>query len=321
MLGAHMIGAEVTELIQGFGLAKTLETTEAELMAAIFPHPALPEMMGESVLDAYGRVIHAWSVRRSATEGDNFAVTCCPISAAASLSGHKMRFAEEGGMSLSALLKDPRKLEERLASFEPSKEEIEGGLAALSYSNGVMTAAIVSPEHVPSSEWLPLIANPSDESWSGEDGQLAAAAMLLQHEEILKLLRSRDAEYEPFFWENDEGDVVTRDWAEGFFAAARLRRDAWLRREEREAQGFLGRVNVLLQDEAIDAKFTEAGVDPRMAFDIAVAELPDYIRTLYSIRKEEPRNLTLFQRSEKKAGRNEPCPCGSGKKYKKCCLN
>jgi dihydrolipoamide dehydrogenase len=58
LLGAHMIGAEVTELIQGFGIAKTLETTEAELMEAIFPHPTLSEMMGESVLDAYGRVIH-----------------------------------------------------------------------------------------------------------------------------------------------------------------------------------------------------------------------------------------------------------------------
>ena len=58
LLGAHMIGAEVTELIQGFSIAKTLETTEAELMEAIFPHPTLSEMMGESVLDAYGRVIH-----------------------------------------------------------------------------------------------------------------------------------------------------------------------------------------------------------------------------------------------------------------------
>jgi dihydrolipoamide dehydrogenase len=58
LLGAHMIGAEVTELIQGFGVAKTLETTEAELMEAIFPHPTLSEMMHESVLDAYGRVIH-----------------------------------------------------------------------------------------------------------------------------------------------------------------------------------------------------------------------------------------------------------------------
>jgi dihydrolipoamide dehydrogenase len=58
LLGAHMIGAEVTELIQGFSIAKTLETTEAELMQAVFPHPTLSEMMGESVLDAYGRVIH-----------------------------------------------------------------------------------------------------------------------------------------------------------------------------------------------------------------------------------------------------------------------
>ncbi len=58
LLGAHMVGAEVTELIQGFGIAKTLETTEQELMHTVFPHPTLSEMMHESVLDAYGRVIH-----------------------------------------------------------------------------------------------------------------------------------------------------------------------------------------------------------------------------------------------------------------------
>ncbi len=58
LLGAHMVGAEVTEMIQGYGIAKTLETTEAELMHTIFPHPTLSEMMHESVLDAYGKVIH-----------------------------------------------------------------------------------------------------------------------------------------------------------------------------------------------------------------------------------------------------------------------
>jgi dihydrolipoamide dehydrogenase len=58
LLGAHMIGAEVTELIQGFAIAKTLETTEAELIESVFPHPTLSEMMHESVLDAYGRVIN-----------------------------------------------------------------------------------------------------------------------------------------------------------------------------------------------------------------------------------------------------------------------
>ncbi len=58
LLGAHMIGAEVTELVQGYGIAKTLETTEHELMESVFPHPTLSEMMHESVLDAYGRTIH-----------------------------------------------------------------------------------------------------------------------------------------------------------------------------------------------------------------------------------------------------------------------
>lgn len=58
LLGAHLIGAEATELIQGFVIAMNLETTEAELIASIFPHPTLSETMHESVLDAFGRVIH-----------------------------------------------------------------------------------------------------------------------------------------------------------------------------------------------------------------------------------------------------------------------
>jgi dihydrolipoamide dehydrogenase len=58
LLGAHMIGAEVTELIQGYTIAKTLETTEAELIRTVFPHPTLSETMHEAVLDAYGRTIH-----------------------------------------------------------------------------------------------------------------------------------------------------------------------------------------------------------------------------------------------------------------------
>jgi dihydrolipoamide dehydrogenase len=58
LLGAHMVGAEVTELIQGFTIAMQLETTEEDLMHTVFPHPTLSEMMHESVLDAFGRVIH-----------------------------------------------------------------------------------------------------------------------------------------------------------------------------------------------------------------------------------------------------------------------
>ncbi|XDZ66964.1 dihydrolipoyl dehydrogenase [Alphaproteobacteria bacterium LSUCC0684] len=58
LLGAHMIGPEVTELIQGYAIARQLETTEAELMGTVFPHPTLSEAMHESVLDAYGKALH-----------------------------------------------------------------------------------------------------------------------------------------------------------------------------------------------------------------------------------------------------------------------
>ncbi len=58
LLGAHMVGAEVTEMIQGYVIGRTLETTEEDLMHTVFPHPTLSEMMHESVLDAYGRAIH-----------------------------------------------------------------------------------------------------------------------------------------------------------------------------------------------------------------------------------------------------------------------
>ncbi len=58
LLGAHMVGAEVTEMIQGYVIGKTLETTEAELMETVFPHPTISESMHESVLGAYGRALH-----------------------------------------------------------------------------------------------------------------------------------------------------------------------------------------------------------------------------------------------------------------------
>jgi dihydrolipoamide dehydrogenase len=58
LLGAHMVGSEVTELIQGYVVAMTGECTEAELMETVFPHPTLSEMMHEAVLDAYGRALH-----------------------------------------------------------------------------------------------------------------------------------------------------------------------------------------------------------------------------------------------------------------------
>jgi dihydrolipoamide dehydrogenase len=69
LLGAHMVGAEVTELIQGFVIAMQLEATEEDLMRTVFPHPTLSEMMGESVLAAYGRALHIPPPGRGSSSG------------------------------------------------------------------------------------------------------------------------------------------------------------------------------------------------------------------------------------------------------------
>jgi yecA family protein len=211
-------------------------------------------------------------------------------------------------MSINFLSKGPQKREEALADFVSSKDRFKERLATLSYINGVITAAIVGPEHVPFGEWLPLVVDLSDASCSEEDSRLAAVAIRFQHDKVIKRLRSRTGEYEPFFWENDEGRLITRDWALGFLAGIRLHRDAWKQLEEVETRWLLPVLTVLLQDEKIDAKIVEMGLEPEAGLDAAAAWLPDLIAALYSIRKEEPAGLAPFRRLEKKTGRNDPCP-------------
>ncbi len=221
-------------------------------------------------------------------------------------------------MSISALLKDPEALEKDLQDFASSKEAFEGGMAGLAYGNGLMTAVIVGPEPVQQTEWLPLLLNSSDAPLDGDDARLLAGMLLLDYGNIIKSLRSHSKPYKPCFWKSDDGRLVTSDWAEGFFAGMRLRRDAWEQLRKDEAQGFFGMLAALLQDEKIDAKMVEIGVDPKEIFEDALEAIPDWVQTLYHIREE---NLSSYRRLDGKVGRNDPCPCGSGKKYKKCCLN
>ncbi len=221
-------------------------------------------------------------------------------------------------MSISALLKDPEALEKDLQEFASSKETFEGGMAGLAYGNGLMTAVVVGPEPVQQTEWLPLLLNSPDAALDNEDARLLTGMLLLEYGNIIKSLRSRAKAYKPSFWENDEGCLVTCDWAEGFFAGTRLRKDAWEQLRKDEAQGFFAMLAALLQDEKIDAKMVEIGVDPKEIFEDALEAIPDWVQALYHIREE---NLSSCRRLDGKVGRNDPCPCGSGKKYKKCCLN
>jgi len=220
---------------------------------------------------------------------------------------------------LSALLKNPAALEAELAKYEAWDEDIEGDMAALSYANGVITAAIVSPEHIPESEWLP-VAIGLCEDLSEDEAELARDTMRMEYSNVLTSLRSRKEDYEPFFWEDRDERTVTRDWAAGFVDGASLREEAWAPFLQDEGQYLFALVNVLLQDEEIDAKLSNAGADPEEVFEMAQVEIAALIQAAYSIRREQPSNVPGARTLDTKIGRNDPCPCGSGKKYKKCCL-
>jgi uncharacterized protein len=223
-------------------------------------------------------------------------------------------------MGISALLKNPQ-MRDDLAVFGDS-EDVEHGLAHLSYSNGLMTAVIIGPEFISSSEWLPLIVDQSSLQGDVDLRLTVTELILLEYDKILESLEADEQVYEPFFWEDSNQRVVTRDWAEGFLAGIGLRGNAWsplLDDSDPHARTLL---YVLLQEDEFCAKLAENGIDLDEILATIHDETSDFVQTLYD--RWDGRRLTNVQapsRRVHKAGRNDPCPCGSGQKYKKCCLN
>jgi uncharacterized protein len=221
-------------------------------------------------------------------------------------------------MSISALLNDPEALEKDLQDFTSSKEDFEGKMSGLAYGNGLMTAIIVGPEPVPQTEWLPMLMNSADVALDDEDTRLITGMILAQYGAIIKSLRSRSKPYKPLFWKDGEGRLITSDWARGFLDGMRLREEPWEELRKDKAQTFFALLAVLFQDGGIDAQLLEDGLDPKEIFEEALDRTPDWIQVFYGIREERAAG---DRRPDGKVGRNDPCPCGSGKKYKKCCLN
>jgi yecA family protein len=189
-------------------------------------------------------------------------------------------------MSISALLNDPEALEKDLQDFASSKEDFEGGMSGLAYGNGLMTAIIVGPEPVPQTEWLPLLLTSADAALDGEDARLLTGMLLIQYGSIIKSLRSRSKPYEPLFWKDGEGCLITSDWARGFLDGMRFREEAWEGLRKDGARAFFALLAVLFQDGGIDAQLLEDGLDPKEFFEDALDRMPDWIQAFYGIREE-----------------------------------
>lgn len=184
--------------------------------------------------------------------------------------------------------------------------------------DGFLTGIAIGPELIMPGEWLPRI-------WGGEEptfddasqAQAILGTIMNRYNEILGQVA--DGAFAPIIMETPGGEVILADWAEGFMDAVALRPAAWkpLLQSEKNAELMLpilalccdddGEPLLDLPQEMEDRLFAEAGdLIPECVLAIA-----DYWRAA--------RTAPMRQPSPPRPGRNEPCPCGSGKKFKKCC--
>lgn len=184
--------------------------------------------------------------------------------------------------------------------------------------DGFLTGIAIGPELIPPSEWLPVIWGNEEPAFkNAAQAQSVLGAIMKRYNQILDDVAAR--EINPIFLETPAGEGIASDWAEGFMQAVYLRSQSWGRLFDADEDYALivpimalccdrDGGSLLDLDPKTENHFFENGCDLVPAAALALA---DYWRS-------KP-TQTARPVQAKKAGRNDPCPCGSGKKYKKCC--
>jgi uncharacterized protein len=199
----------------------------------------------------------------------------------------------------------------------------------LSDLDGFLTGIAVGPELILPSEWLPLIWGGEAPEFSNEaEAKTILGAIMGRYNEILRQVE--DEALEPVFWADRDGTFIAADWAEGFLQAIILRADAWKRlfKSKRDSQ-LLFPILALCGDENGDALLGLAPDEEDTVMEEAAEFIPACVIAIAAYwRAKGPRQVSMPftagpqpepERASTKVGRNDPCPCGSGKKFKKCC--
>jgi uncharacterized protein len=199
----------------------------------------------------------------------------------------------------------------------------------LSDFDGCVVGLHCCPELIPPSEWLPLVwGEDTEEDADGDaDGSTpfpsmeqleATVALMLRHYNAVAAALAR-RRYDPIFvYDDPDDDVVWEPWVAGFVTAMELRPTAWMTLLQSDDQDVVRAVAGLTMLADVDAGEIELPEDENAALNEAAPDLiADWAQLLYDRRLAAEGAVTV--RAGPKVGRNDPCPCGSGKKYKKCC--
>jgi len=215
-------------------------------------------------------------------------------------------------------------------SFEPgpmSLEELDAFLMSddapddslmLSDLDGFLTAVAIGPELIMPSEWLPHVWGGDSAEFKSEDqARRVLGAIMGRYNDILDTLADDPEAFEPILYENRQtGETIAADWAEGFLMGMRLRARGWQALMNSEEAMFFAPIAVFMPGKDGGYK-----ISPEEDADIERfrAEAGDLIPGAVLGMYEFFRKTRAFFEGGTKLGRNAPCFCGSGKKFKKCC--
>ena len=192
----------------------------------------------------------------------------------------------------------------------------------ISELDGFLTGIVVSPELIMPSDWMPIVWQGGEPKFSDlPQAERIMGIIMARYNEIIRALDDEPGAFEPILYEAPDGRLLAADWAEGFMDAFGMAVDAWdpLFADE-NTRSLMGPIMAQLHDKE-GKPFIEGSLEEMQEVrEEAAQALPYVIKEIYDFWKarRESANLTT-RRTEKKIGRNEPCPCGSGRKYKRCC--
>ncbi|WP_413207739.1 UPF0149 family protein [Rhodospirillum sp. A1_3_36] len=221
---------------------------------------------------------------------------------------------------MTGLTKDLQLLDDFLLS-----EAVHEDAMLLSELDGYLAGIIVCPEMILLSEWLPLIWGEEEPVYDDLEQAEKVTGILMKHYNtiISQLNRNR---YQPIYDVDIDNVVLWETWIEGFWQATRLRPTAWKdfamahgdNEDVQRALFILGRLaQFTIPGEAEVPKDFDAELE-----DAAADLIPLHVQILHHARLDWKDAPSPFSKtSARKVGRNDPCPCGSGKKFKKCCMN
>ena len=199
------------------------------------------------------------------------------------------------------------------------------GILNISELDGFLTAIVSGPIAIPPSEWLPEVWGEFEPDWESEELFIAVISMLMRHMNgIANTLMESPLDFEPLFLErivDNRSYTIVDEWCEGYLRGLNLSPEPWHAGGEEMIK-------------LLSPIYAFTGVTDWRGHDGSEQDREDIQRTIpakvreihaywLSRRTEEPLEAaaTPFKHSEIHVGRNDPCPCGSGKKYKKCCLH